>query len=319
MIDSANTSLLFPGQGSQHTGMGRELYETFEEAREVFLTVDEVLQQNLSKLMFEGDANELTATENAQPAIMAVSIAVLRVLLVQLRLSITSICSVMAGHSLGEYSALCAAGVFSLENTAALLRIRGNAMNKAASNVKGGMVALIGADLENVEKMVESLRQFGLCEIANDNGAGQIVISGEMKAMEKAVELASQFSIKKAVQLNVSAPFHSSLMTDAAITMQKSLSQVVMSAPVVPVIANYSASAVSDVEQVSSMLVKQVGGRVRWRETIEKCLCDYKIINFIEVGPGQVLTTLAKRMSSGIRVFNLDSPNSIERFVESIL
>ncbi|MDJ1257540.1 MAG: ACP S-malonyltransferase [Candidatus Midichloria sp.] len=312
-MDKNKSSLLFPGQGSQVIGMGVELFNTFNEAKEVFSLIDETLKQNLSQLMFSGKLEELTLTANAQPAIMAVSLAVMAVLEKQLNLTIQDLCKVAAGHSLGEYSALAASGVFSLTDTAHLLRVRGNAMQSAVNPGEGAMVALIGTDLDSAQKLCNHVANYGACQIANDNGAGQIVLSGATIAIDKAIESATNFGIKKAIKLKVSAPFHSSLMQSAAFKMEQALKGIAIHNPTIDVIANFNVE--KHYESITKdLLVSQVAGSVRWRETMEKITTHYEVDTFIEIGPGQVLSGIAKRMYPESNIFNLHTPKNIEEF-----
>ncbi|WP_455479778.1 ACP S-malonyltransferase [Bartonella sp. B23] len=300
----------FPGQGSQFVGMGKILTEQFAAARMVFEEVDDALGEKLSEIIFEGPADILTLTVNAQPALMAVSMAVVRVM-EQLGLNIKTQIKFVAGHSLGEYSALCAAGTFSLTDTARLLRIRGNAMQAAVSVGKGSMAALIGLDEKDVEKICKTVSEEGLCQIANDNGGRQIVISGEVKAVEAAVELASKKGAKRALLLPVSAPFHSSLMQSAADAMKNAFLTVNKIAPLVPLVANVSVAPESDPERIVTLLVKQVTGRVRWRETIE-WIGTNGVDTLFEVGAGKVLTGLARRINKDIKGLTVGTAEEIE-------
>lgn len=288
----------FPGQGSQAVGMGKALAETFVEAKAVFDEVDNALGQNLSALMFEGPEDQLTLTSNAQPALMAVSMAVLRVM--QARgLDLASHVSYVAGHSLGEYSALCAAGTFSLADTARLLRIRGDAMQAAVPVGEGAMAAIIGLEHEDVYKACKEAEGVGPCQIANDNGGGQLVISGAKAAVELAARICTDRGAKRAVMLAVSAPFHSSLMAPAANAMREALSQVTINAPVVPVIANVRVTPVLDPSEVLNLLVEQVTGQVRWRETIE-WFASHDVDTLYEIGSGKVLSGLARRITKEV-------------------
>lgn len=306
------SAFLFPGQGSQYVGMGKELAAAFLEAKEVFAEVDDVLNQKLSNMMFEGDLNELTSTQNAQPAIMAVSIATLRVLIKQSGRKIEELCGFVAGHSLGEYSALCAAGALNLAETAKLLRIRGDAMLHAAPAGSGAMLALIGATEENALSIIADVSPLGLCQIANDNGAGQWILSGEMAAIDKAVEVAISYGVKKAIKLNVSSAFHSELMKQAASAMQQALTRVNFTKPAVPVISNVGVQAYKD--DFAMLLVQQVTGKVRWRETME-FFATHAVERYVEVGSGKVLSGLAKRIAPTASVFTTNDPKEIEQFI----
>ncbi|WP_139413035.1 ACP S-malonyltransferase [Bartonella mastomydis] len=303
-------AFIFPGQGSQLVGMGKALAEQFCTARMVFEEVDDALGEKLSEIIFEGPADVLTLTANAQPALMAVSMAVIRVM-EQLGLRIEEKVKFVAGHSLGEYSALCAAGTFSLTDTARLLRIRGNAMQAAVPVGEGAMAALIGLEEHVVEEICETVSGEGLCQIANDNGGGQIVISGAAKAVETAVEIASTKGAKRALLLPVSAPFHSSLMQPAADVMKKALLTVNKAAPIIPLIANVSVAPESDPERIATLLVQQVTGRVRWRETIE-WMGFHGVDTLFEVGSGKVLTGLTRRINKDIKGVTIGTVNEIE-------
>ena len=287
------TACIFPGQGSQKVGMGASLFQNFAVAKDVFAEIDDTLSQKLSQLMFEGPEDELTLTANAQPAIMAVSVAAYRVMEAETGFSVKN-AAFVAGHSLGEYSALAAAGTLSLADTAKLLRIRGNAMQEAVSAGQGSMAAILGLELDQVEAIAAQASEGGeICEVANDNSPGQVVLSGSRTGVEKAMELAKEAGAKRALELNVSAPFHCSLMQPAADAMQAALAEVAMHAPAVPLIANVTAAATSDVEAIRSQLVTQVTGRVRWTETMQ-FMKESGITRTIEIGEGKVLTGLMK-------------------------
>ncbi|CAL7962855.1 Malonyl CoA-acyl carrier protein transacylase [Alphaproteobacteria bacterium] len=316
-FDQGKVALVFPGQGSQVVGMGRELYDAFHAAREVFTEVDEALQQNLSKMMFHGDIDELTLTVNAQPAIMAVSVAVLRVILGQSGCScIDSMCSIVAGHSLGEYTALCAANAISLHNTAKLLRIRGKAMHDTLPTGKGGMLALLGTDIMIAEKVVNDAKVFGKCDIANDNGAGQVVLSGEVEAINRAEEVAVQYGSKKAIRLSVSSAFHSELMLPAQPVLERALSEIDMQKPIVPIVSNYTAQATQDIGVIKLLLVHQISGRVRWRESVLSMHQEHEVDTFVEIGPGKVLSGLAKKIIPTSITFNVGVISEMEAFLE---
>ncbi|MFC0245145.1 ACP S-malonyltransferase [Falsochrobactrum ovis] len=299
----------FPGQGSQAVGMGKALAEEFVEARAVFEEVDAALGEKLSQTMFEGPEDVLTLTANAQPALMAVSIAILRVMEAR-GFSLKDNVSYVAGHSLGEYSALCAAGTFSLADTARLLRIRGNAMQKAVPVGEGAMAAIIGLEHSDVEAICTEAKASGPVQIANDNGGGQLVISGGKAAVELAAKLASEKGAKRAIMLPVSAPFHSSLMAPAAEAMREALAKVEKHNPVVPLIANVRAAPVTDANEIADLLVEQVTGQVRWRETVEWFAAN-GVTTLYEVGSGKVLTGLARRISKEVSGVTVGSAEEI--------
>ena len=306
----------FPGQGSQSVGMGKALSEQFPEARAVFEEVDDALGEKLSSVMFEGPEDVLTLTANAQPALMAVSMAVIRVL-EKNGLDLKSKVSFVAGHSLGEYSALCAAGTFSLADTARLLRIRGNAMQAAVAVGEGAMAAIIGLEEEVVSEICSSVLGEGICEIANDNGGGQLVISGATKAVNTAVKLATEKGAKRAILLSVSAPFHSSLMQPAADAMHDALLDVNKLAPVVPVIPNVSVEPETDPEKIIELLVHQVTGRVRWRETVE-WFAAHRVDTLFEIGSGKVLTGLARRIDRNLNGMTVGTAEEIENALKAL-
>ncbi len=306
----------FPGQGSQAVGMGKDLAENFAEARAVFEEVDEALGEKLSDTMFSGPEDKLTLTANAQPALMAVSLAVIRVLEAR-GLDLKAKVAYVAGHSLGEYSALCAAGTFSIADTARLLRIRGNAMQAAVPVGVGAMAAIIGLEHADVQAVCEEAAAIGSCQIANDNGGGQLVISGEKSAVEKAAGLAADKGAKRAILLPVSAPFHSKLMAPAADAMREALAGVKKANPVVPLIANVRAAPVTDAEEIAALLVEQVTGQVRWRETVEWFAAN-GVTTLYELGAGKVLTGLARRIDKTINGVSVNGPADIDAAVAAL-
>ncbi|MET3601754.1 ACP S-malonyltransferase [Martelella mangrovi] len=306
----------FPGQGSQSVGMGKALADEFTAARLVFEEVDDALGEKLSQTIWEGPEDALQLTANTQPALMAVSLAVVRVLEAE-GLDLKTDISYVAGHSLGEYSALCAAGTFSLADTARLLRIRGNAMQKAVPVGKGAMAAIIGLSFEDIEALCSEAASAGVCEIANDNGGGQVVISGEKAGVEKAVAIASDKGAKRALLLPVSAPFHSSLMAPAADAMAEALADVRKGSPVVPVVANVRAEPVTDPEEIVSLLVAQVTGRVRWRETVSWFAAN-EVETLYEIGAGKVLTGLARRIDRALNGIAVGAPADIDGALKAI-
>ncbi len=317
-IEGQNMTIAFtfPGQGSQAVGMGKDLAENFAEARAVFDEVDEALGEKLSDVIFNGPEDKLTLTANAQPALMAVSMAVIRVLEAK-GLDLKAKVSYVAGHSLGEYSALCAAGTFSISDTARLLRIRGNAMQAAVPVGVGAMAAIIGLEHADVQALCEEASAIGSCQIANDNGGGQLVISGEKSAVEKAAGLATDKGAKRAILLPVSAPFHSKLMAPAADAMREALAGVKKTNPVVPVIANVRAAPVTDAEEIAALLVEQVTGQVRWRETVEWFAAN-GVTTLYELGAGKVLTGLARRIDKNINGVSVNGPADIDAAIAAL-
>lgn len=307
----------FPGQGSQSVGMGKDLAEAYPEARAVFEEVDEALGQKLSDIMWNGPEETLTLTANAQPALMAVSVAAIRVMEAR-GLKLADRVAYVAGHSLGEYSALCAAGTFSLSDTARLLRIRGDAMQSAVPVGHGAMAAIIGLEHGEVDAVCAEARREGVCQIANDNGGGQLVISGSKAAVEKAAALATEKGAKRAIMLPVSAPFHSDLMAPAADAMRHALDKVEKKEPVVPVIANVRAAPVYDAEEIATLLVTQVTGQVRWRETVEWFGAN-GVTTLYEIGSGKVLTGLARRIDKNISGLAVNAPADIDAALAAIL
>lgn len=311
-------AFVFPGQGSQFVGMGKELAENFKTAKEVFQEVNDALSQDLFKLMVEGPENELTLTANAQPALMANSMAIVRVLEKDFGVKLKDKAAFVAGHSLGEYSAACAAGVFSLEDTAKLLRIRGDAMQKAVPVGVGGMAAVMGVSFKDVQALAEACAdEDNLCVAANDNADGQVVLSGHLKAIEKAVEIASEFGAKRCIKLPVSAPFHSPLMQPAAEVMARALMQVEARDAQIPLIANVLASAITDHKEIVKRLVEQVTGSVRWRESVIY-MKEQGVTDVAELGAGKVLANSIKRSDKEMNAFSVGSAAEIEELAKNL-
>lgn len=306
-------ALIFPGQGSQYIGMGAELWKTFSEARAVFEEIDESLSQKLTKIMFEGPESDLNLTENTQPALMAVSMTVMRVLEKQGGIDLTKTVSFVAGHSLGEYSALTAAGASPIAQTAKLLKLRGQSMQKAVPVGTGAMAAILGPSFEDVAAMAKDAG----CEVANDNSVGQVVISGSKEAIEKAVVLATERGAKRAVMLPVSAPFHCSLMKPAADVMRGALDGAVFQKPIVPVVSNVTTHAETDPARIKSLLVDQITGMVRWRESI-LWMKAQGVSEMYEIGAGKVLNGLIRRIDKDIACESVETPQQIEELIKKL-
>lgn len=308
------TAFLFPGQGSQAVGMGAALADAFPAAREVFAEVDDALGQALSRLMREGPEDQLTLTENAQPALMAVSMAAMRALKVEFGVDVTR-AAFVAGHSLGEYSALCAAGALSLADAARLLKLRGQAMQRAVPVGRGAMASLIGpkTDLALAEAAAAAGAEVGVCVVANDNNAGNVVISGDKAAVDRAIDRAKELGAR-AIPLNVSAPFHCPLMAPAAEEMADALAGATLHAPAVPVVANVTARPESDPEVLRRLLVDQITGRVRWRESMEWMAGEGGTARFVEIGAGKVLSGMARRIAPDGESLSLNAPEDLEAF-----
>jgi [acyl-carrier-protein] S-malonyltransferase len=309
------TAFIFPGQGSQAVGMGKALADNFPSARLVFEEVDAALSQNLSTVIFEGPEAELTMTANAQPALMAVSIAAFNVLRAERGLDLARDAALVAGHSLGEYSALCAAGAFTLAEAARLLRMRGEAMQQAVPPGEGAMAALLGLDIEGATAAsTEAQKQTGkVCQVANDNAPGQVVVSGAKAAVERAVEIAKGKGARRAMLLAVSAPFHCALMQPAADAMARALSRSPPRRPAVPLVANMEALPLTEPDAISDSLVRQVTGAVRWRDGVAY-MATRGVRRFVELGAGKVLTGLVKRIAEGVETVNVGTPADVAAF-----
>ena len=312
-------AFIFPGQGSQAVGMGRDLAAAFAPARQVFEEVDDVLKQKLSKLMFEGPSEELTLTENAQPALMAVSLAVLRVLQAEGGISLKDTAALVAGHSLGEYAALAAAESFCVADTAMLLKLRGQAMQKAVPAGLGAMAALLGVEMD-IAREICAEAEMGpegreIVSAGNDNGGGQVVISGHKAAVDRAIEIAKGKGVKRAMLLPVSAPFHCALMAPAADAMAEAFANTPPRTPVVPVVANVTAQKVTDPNMIRDLLVQQVTATVRWRESVQEMMA-LGVTNFVELGTGKVLAGLVKRISPDATAISAGTPADIEALLK---
>ncbi len=311
-------SFVFPGQGSQSVGMGKELAQNMPVAAQVFEEVNDALSQNLSGLMFEGPSDDLTLTQNAQPALMAVSVAVMRVLEKDFDVKLSEISAYAAGHSLGEYSALTVSGALKLEDTSRLLKLRGEAMQRAVPVGVGAMAAILGLDFDAAQKVAEeAAAQEEVCTAANDNADGQVVISGHKVAVERAIEMAKEKGAKRGILLPVSAPFHCALMQPAADEMADALADTNISRPIIPILTNVTAAPESDPDNIRKYLVEQVTGRVRWRETILK-MNELGVDKVVEAGTGKVLTGMVRRICREMTATSLQSPADIEAFAVSL-
>jgi [acyl-carrier-protein] S-malonyltransferase len=310
-------AFVFPGQGSQAVGMGRALAEAFGSARHVFSEVDDALQQRLSKLMFEGPESDLTLTENAQPALMAVSVAVVRVLEAEGGWKLSAKSAFVAGHSLGEYSALAAAGALSLADTARLLKRRGRAMQRAVPVGEGAMAALLGIDLPAAQEVAAAASQGEVCSCANDNAPGQVVVSGAKAAVERAIAIAGEKGARRSILLPVSAPFHCKLMEPAAREMEEALATIALAPPAVPLIANVTAAPVSDPETIRRLLVEQVTDIVRWRESVIR-LKGEGVERVAELGAGKVLAGLAKRIDRELEAISVALPADVDTALKAL-
>jgi len=305
-----SNAFIFPGQGSQAVGMGKALAEAFAVSRAVFAEVDEALGQKLTDVIWNGPAEALTLTENTQPALMAVSLAAMRALEAEAGFDVARDAAFVAGHSLGEYSALAAAGSLSIADTARLLRIRGQAMQKAVPVGEGAMAALLGLDYDAAMAVAGEAAQGDVCQAANDNGGGQVVVSGAKAAVERAVDIAKAKGAKRAMLLPVSAPFHCRLMQPAAEAMAQALTEVTIAAPAVPLVANVLASAISDPEEIRKRLVEQVTGTVRWRESVAY-MAGQGVTTYFEIGAGKVLSGLVKRIADGASAVPVGTPDDL--------
>ena len=310
-------AFVFPGQGSQGVGMGRELAESFPAARYIFQEVDDALGQDLSRLMFEGPEEELVLTENAQPALMAVSLASVRAIEEQGGFALSRAGSYVAGHSLGEYSALAAMDALSAGDAARLLRLRGQAMQRAVPVGQGAMSAILGLDLEAARAVAGQAARGEVCEIANDNAPGQVVVSGHAGAVERAIEIAKQTGAKRAVMLNVSAPFHCKLMQPAADEMEAALAEIRIQAPNLPVVSNVTAYALESSDEIRARLIEQMVQPVRWRESVEY-MRDKGVERLYEVGYGKVLSGLAKRIDRKLSAMPVGTPGDVENFLNEL-
>lgn len=311
-------AFIFPGQGSQFPGMGKDLFDNYAEAREVFEEVDDVLNQKLSQIIFEGPDTELNLTENTQPALMTVSVAVMRVLEKQGGFALADYCAYVAGHSLGEYSALTAAGSLSLADSARLLKLRGQSMQQAVPVGQGAMAALLGLELDVVKEIATAATEEGsVCDVANDNSPGQVVVSGHKAAIDRAMQIASERGAKKAVPLPVSAPFHSRLMAPAAERMREALAESSVKAPAVPVVANVSANAITEPDEIRRLLTEQVTGMVRWCDSVD-WMSTQGVNIMTEIGAGKVLSGLVRRINRDIACSSVGTPEQIDELLAEL-
>ena len=308
-----SAAFMFPGQGSQSVGMGKPLAQAFAPARQVFAEVDAALDQKLTRIIWEGPAEELTLTENAQPALMAMSLAVMRVLEAEAGVDLARNAAFVAGHSLGEYSALAAAGALSISEAARLVRLRGRAMQESVPVGIGAMAALIGLEFDQAVAVAEQASEGEVCQAANDNGGAQVVVSGHRAAVERAVEIARKNGARRATMLSVSAPFHCALMQPAADVMRAALAEVSIKPPVVPVVANVSATPLRDPVEIARALIAQVTGTVRWRESV-RVMAATGVDRFYEVGAGKVLSGLVRRIAQDAQTTSIGTPEEVGSF-----
>lgn len=308
------TAIVFPGQGSQVVGMGQDIYQNFPTAREVFQKTDDILGVNLSKIIFEGPSEELTKTENTQPALMAVSMAIVTVLEKEFGKNFADLCAFTAGHSLGEYSALCAAKAISLEETAKLLQVRGRAMAQCGEKTAGAMAAILGVEIEVAEAIAREAAQGDICQVANDNSVGQVVISGSKAAIERALEIAKSKGAKRAIALPVSGAFHSGLMLDAQNEMKIALAKAEIKSPLVPVVANVTANLVTEPNQIRDLLAQQITGSVKWRETM-LFMAAQGVEEIVEIGSGKVLAGLVGRTCPNLKSKSIQNIEDLKGFV----
>ena len=309
-------SIVFPGQGSQYVGMGKDLFDSFPEVKVIFEEVNNALDQNLSSLIFNGPDDELTLTENAQPAIMTVGIAIIEILNSR-GFTVNRIANISAGHSLGEYTSLTALNSLSLGDTAKLLKLRGKAMQNSFLSGEGAMAAILGLNIDEINETINKSEIKNVCQIANDNAPGQIVISGENSAVDDIINILKEKGAKKAIKLPVSAPFHCDLMNEAKEIMKNELVGININKPIIPIIQNTTVNVTEDVETIKNNLVNQVTAPVRWRETMEKFL-ELEVSSIIEIGAGNVLTNLAKRCAPSLQRYTLNSKESLENFMRDI-
>lgn len=310
-------AFIFPGQGSQSIGMGKDLADAYQTARDTFEEINDALGQNLTRIMWEGPESDINLTENTQPALMAVSMAVMNVLTKDAGLVLPGVASFVAGHSLGEYSALTAAGAFTLADAARLLKLRGQSMQQAVPVGQGAMAAILGLDFDQVKAIAHEASASEICEAANDNAPGQVVISGHKGAVEAAIALATAAGAKRALALPVSAPFHCQLMKPAAEKMRAALDATDIRPPVVPVVANITASAVSDPAHIRDLLVEQITGRVRWRESVT-WMKQQGVTEMIEIGSGKVLAGLVKRIEGDVTASSVGTPAQIDELIAKL-